>query len=70
MVEINLGYTPERRLRVMKKINQKKNKRLTNEDRKEIEECLGKSMVFKHIAKHIAKDPTTVSYEVKHHHME
>ena len=54
----------------MKKINPKKNKHLTGEDRKEIEECLDKGMSFKHIAKHIMKDPTTVSYEVKHHRME
>ena len=54
----------------MKKINPKKNKHLTDEDRKEIEECLGKGMAFKHIARHIMKDPTTISYEVKHHRME
>ncbi len=54
----------------MKKINPKKNKHLTGEDRKEIEECLGKGMAFKHIARHIGKDPTTVSYEVKHHRIE
>ena len=54
----------------MKKINPKKNKHLTREDRKEIEECLGKGMAFKHIARHIEKDPTTVSYEVKHHRIE
>ena len=54
----------------MKKINPKKNKHLTGEDRKEIEECLGKGMAFKHIARHIGKDPTTVSYEVKHHRVE
>ena len=48
----------------------KKNKHLTQEDRKEIEECLGKRMSFKAIAKLLSKDPTTVSYEVKHHRTE
>ena len=48
----------------------KKNKHLTQEDRKEIEECLAKRMSFKDIAKLIGKDPTTVSYEVKHHRQE
>ena len=54
----------------MTKNNPKKNKHLTAEDRKEIEECLGKGMDFKHIARHIMKDPTTVSYEIKHHRTE
>ena len=54
----------------MRKNNPKKNKHLTAEDRKEIEECLGKGMDFKHIARHIMKDPTTVSYEIKHHRTE
>ena len=45
----------------------KKNKHLTPEDRKEIEDCLCKRMSFKAIAKLISKDPTTISYEVKHH---
>lgn len=40
------------------------------EDRKEIEECLGKRMSFKAIAQLISKDPTTISYEVKHHRQE
>ena len=48
-------------------VNNKKNKHLTPEDRKEIEECLCKRMSFKDIAKLIGKDPTTISYEVKHH---
>ena len=48
----------------------KKNKHLTHEDRCEIEECLGKRMTFKSISALIAKDPTTVSYEVKHHRTE
>ena len=48
----------------------KKNKHLTPEDRKEIEDCLCKRMSFKAIAKLISKDPTTISYEVKHHRME
>ena len=51
-------------------VNSKKNKHLTQEDRIEIEECLNKRMTFKAIAKLIVKDPTTVSYEVKHHRME
>ena len=54
----------------MTKNSPKKNKHLTAEDRKEIEECLGKGMDFKHIARHIMKDPTTVSYEIKHHRTE
>jgi len=45
----------------------KKNKHLTIEDRKEIEDCLNKQMTFKAIGKLIDKDPTTISYEVKHH---
>ena len=48
----------------------KKNKHLTPEDRTEIEECLNKHMTFKAIARLISKDPTTVSYEVKHHRQE
>ena len=48
----------------------KKNKHLTQEDRREIEECLNKRMTFKAIAQLIQKDPTTVSYEVKHHRKE
>ncbi len=45
----------------------KKNKHLTLEDRIEIQECLCKGMSFKAIGKRIAKDPTTVSKEVKLH---
>ena len=52
------------------KSNPKKNKHLTPEDRKETGECLCKRMSFKDIAKLIQKDPTTVSYEVKHHRTE
>ena len=48
----------------------KKNKHLTAEDRKQIEECLSKCMSFKAIARLIGKDPTTISYEVKHHRQE
>ncbi len=48
----------------------KKNKHLTQEDRIEIEECLGKRMTFKAIANLISKDPTTASYEIKHHRLE
>ena len=47
--------------------NSKKNKHLTQEDRREIDECLTKRMTFKSIAKLIGKDPTTISYEIKHH---
>lgn len=50
-----------------KKASPKKNKHLTAEDRSEIEVCLSKRMTFKAIAKLIEKDPTTISYEVKHH---
>lgn len=50
----------------MKKI-ETKNKHLTLEDRQEIEDCLSKRMSFKDIARLIGKDPTTVSYEIKHH---
>jgi len=45
----------------------KKNKHLTLEDRIEIQECLCKGMTFKAIGRRIAKDPTTVSKEVKLH---
>lgn len=38
---------------------------MTLDDRIEIQECLGKNMSFKAIAKRIGKDPTTVSKEVK-----
>ena len=55
---------------MVKKANLKKNKHLTLEDRKQIEDCLSKGMSFKAIAKLIEKDPTTVSYEVKHHRSE
>ena len=54
----------------MAKESTKKNKHLTPEDRKEIEECLSKRMTFKAIGKLIGKDPTTISYEVKHHKAE
>lgn len=46
---------------------EKKNKHMTLDDRIEIQECLNKRMTFKAIAKRIAKDPTTVSKEVKLH---
>lgn len=45
----------------------KKNKHLIQEDRKENEDCLCRRMSFKAIAKLISKDPTTLFYEVKHH---
>ena len=55
---------------MVKNENPKKNKHLRPEDRREIEDCLSKGMTFKDIAKLIGKDPTTVSYEVKHHRTE
>lgn len=55
---------------MVKKENAKKNKHLTPEERKEIEECLDKRMTFKAIGRLISKDPTTVSYEIKHHRAE
>ena len=48
----------------------KKNKHLTAEDREEIEACLMRRMSFKDIGKLIGKDPTTISYEIKHHRVE
>ncbi len=54
----------------MKKKETSKNKHLTIEERKEIEGCLDHGMSFKAIGRHIGKDPTTVSYEVKHHRKE
>ncbi|MDR3264135.1 MAG: helix-turn-helix domain-containing protein [Clostridiales bacterium] len=45
----------------------KKNLHLTLEERIEIQECLSHDMSFKAIGKHISKDPTTVSKEVKKH---
>ena len=53
-----------------KKTNEKKYKHLTPEDRRQIEECLGKRMTFKSIGKLLQKDPTTISYEIKHHRIE
>ena len=47
---------------------EKKNKHLKLEDRIEIQECL--RVTFKAIARHIGKDPTTVSKEVKLHALE
>ena len=46
---------------------EKKYKHLTYEDRLEIQECLAKGMSFKDIGKHIGKDQTTVSKEIKLH---
>ena len=54
----------------MKKNETGKNKHLTMEQRKEIEGCLDHGMTFKAIGRRIGKDPTTVSYEVKHHRKE
>jgi IS30 family transposase len=47
------------------KNNEKKHKHLTLDDRIEIMECLYKQMSFKAIARRIAKDPTTVSKEIR-----
>ena len=44
-----------------------KNKHLTDEDRKEIQDCLQHGMTFKAIAKRVGKDQTTISKEVKKH---
>ena len=55
---------------MVKKENPNKNKHLTREQRKEVEECLAKRMKFKAIARFLEKDPTTFSYEVKHHRTE
>lgn len=52
------------------KTNTEKGKHLTQEKRVEIELGLNSGMTFKAIAKRIGKDPTTVSYEVKHHRTE
>lgn len=54
----------------MKIKNPGKNKHLTIEQRKEIEACLDHGVTFKAIARRIGKDPTTVSYEIKHHRKE
>ena len=54
----------------MKKNETGKNKHLTIEQRREIEGCLDHGMTFKAIGRRIGKDPTTVSYEVKHHRKE
>ena len=53
-----------------KKSNPRKNKHLTLEERKVIEDCLGKRMTFKAISQLVQKDPTTISYEIKHHRQE
>lgn len=49
------------------KSSEKKYKHLTLDERIEIMECLCKGMSFKAIAQRIAKDPTTVSKEIKLH---
>ncbi len=54
----------------MKKKETGKNKHLNLEQRKEIEGCLDHGLSFKAIGGRIGKDPTTVSYEVKHHRKE
>lgn len=45
----------------------RKNKHMTLEDRREIEDCLYHGMTFKQIAANIGKDQTTVSKEIKKH---
>ncbi len=45
----------------------KKFKHMTLDDRIEIQECLYKGMSFKDIGKHIGKDQTTISKEIKQH---
>ena len=47
--------------------NSKRNKHMTMDDRIEIQECLGKGMTFKAIARRIGKSQTTVSREIKLH---
>ena len=49
------------------KENSKKNKHMTLDDRIEIQECLGKGMTFKAIARRIGKSQTTVFREIKSH---
>jgi len=49
------------------KESSKKNKHMTLDDRIEIQECLGKGMTFKAIARRIGKSQTTVSREIKLH---
>ena len=44
-------------------------KHLTLDDRTQIQTGLEMHMTFKAIAKRIGKDPTTVSYEIKHHRL-
>jgi len=51
----------------MKDYNSNKNKHLTLAERIEIQSCLDKQMTFKAIGKHIEKDQTTVSKEIKKH---
>lgn len=61
-----MGKPKERKNATMKESG-RKNKHLTNDERTEIEICLSKRMTFKDIGRYIGKDPTTISYEVKHH---
>ena len=42
-------------------------KHLTLDDRKQIEECLDKNLLFKEIAKYLDKDPSTISKEIRKH---
>ena len=48
-------------------VENKKYNHLTKEERVEIQECLSHGMDFKHIARRINKDQTTISREVKRH---
>lgn len=54
-------------LKMEEAMNTQKNKHLTLEDRREIEDSLIHNLSFKKIAMNIGKDPTTVSKEIKKH---
>ena len=47
--------------------NDSRYKHLTDDNRRDIQEGLNNGCSFKHIARRIGKDPTTVSKEVKKH---
>ncbi|MDO4549101.1 MAG: IS30 family transposase [Clostridia bacterium] len=51
----------------MKNNAENKNKHLTLQERREIQDCLDHGMTFKAIGKRIGKDQTTVSKEIKKH---
>mgnify|MGYP002684189219 FL=1 len=46
-------------------MKERKNKHLTFDERLEIQECLTREMTFKAIGRHLGKDQTTISKEVK-----